>query len=341
MNSRIAPVSFFVLCSASFIGCEGPGSERLAPVTAPRAPAQREAPTVTAPSPAPSAPPAPAPSSCTLPGAPAAVVATETGVALAFATGPDAGLRVQRMRGEGCALSPEGDAVAAGELLDADDLGNLYVFPSRSDAPEVVDTMLPGEYPGSMVARVDAHGNVMKLLPAGRGIWGFGVSPRGDALWVSACGPTGIFSIEGDTVTPSLTPPNTLWEDGGVLTDAGTLFSAGYATLDESGSGDAARGFALVRTTGAGSTEIGSTLADFGAGEERATLSRCGAGVCGLFSDAVRIWDRDGAVVDTLHRATLGAADDEALVMASGNTSGVYVLLQSEASTRVVFVAWR
>ena len=41
-------------------------------------------------------------------------------------TGPD--LRVQRMSGRGCALAPEGRAVAATELLDADDLGRLYQF---------------------------------------------------------------------------------------------------------------------------------------------------------------------------------------------------------------------
>lgn len=278
---------------------------------------------------------------CVLPeaGTPVGLVASEAGLVVAWTsdTGPD--LRVQRMSGRGCALAPEGRAVAATELLDADDLGRLYVFPAEATEPGVLSTMLPQEYPGSMVARVDASGRVLKLLPAGRGIWGFGVSPGGDALWVTACGPTGIFAVSDEVGADVLPPPATSWQDGSVLTGPETLFSIGYQTCAWDAPLSEDCGLALVRTTPAGSTELGTTVADFGAGPERATLARCGDRVCGVYSAGLRIWDESGAVVDTLDRATLGLSADEHVVMASGNGAGVYVLAQGDRSSRVSFVA--
>lgn len=271
------------------------------------------------------------------PGTPVALVASEAGLAVAWSGASEGAVRVQRLRGAGCALEPAGDPVAAGALLDADDAGRVYVFPAASDEPGLVSTMLPGEYPGSMVARVDAAGRVVKLLPAGRGIWGFGIAPGGDALWVSACGPNGIFSVEGEAVVPSLLAPNTLWHEGSVLTDAGTLFSLGYQTCAWDAPLTERCGFELVRTTAEGSTALGSTIADFGAGGERATLSRCGSRVCGVYTEGVRIWTQDGGVVATLDRAALGAVEGEHVEAASGNSSGVYVLLQGERTARVVF----
>ena len=267
------------------------------------------------------------------------LVASEAGLAGAWAGAPGGDVRIQRLRGEGCALEPVGRPLAAAALLDADDLGRVYVFPAESTEPGVLSTMLPDEYRGSMVARVDAAGQVIKLLPAGRGIWGFGVSPRGDALWVSACGPTGIYSVAGETVDASLAPPATLWQEGSVLTGPETLFSVGYQTCAWDAPLSEGCGLALVRTTAAGSTEVGSAVADLGAGAERATLSRCGAGrVCGLLSEGIRIWDELGAVVATFDRAALALSPDEHPAAATGNASGVYVMAQSEASSRVVFV---
>lgn len=273
--------------------------------------------------------------------APAGVVAlaaSASGVAVAVAD-TDASVLVHRLRGEGCELVADGALVAAGELLDIDDRGVLYVFPAEAAAPDVVSTMLPGEYPGSMVARVGRDDGVSKLLPAGRGIWGFGVTPAGDGLWVSACGPSGIFSIDGLTVADAMPAPDTLWAQmPGVLADERTFWSVGVRTCDPGQVVTPACGYALVRTTPAGSEDLATTIVDFGAGFEQATLARCGAHVCGVVAGGVTVWDGAGRVVRELSLADALGSPGEAIVEASGAAGGVYVLLRGEAGGRVVFV---
>lgn len=273
--------------------------------------------------------------------APAGVVtlaAGAAGVAVAVADTDDSVL-VHRMRGEGCELVADGALVAAGELLDVDDLGNLYVFPAEAATPDVVSTMLPDEYPGSMVARVGRDDGVAKLLPAGRGIWSFGVTPAGDGLWVSACGPNGIFLIEGLAVAEAMPAPDTLWEQmPSVLTDQRTFWSVGVRTCDPGQGLTPACGYALVRTTPAGSEDLATTIVDFGAGFEQAKLARCGAHVCGVVAGGVTVWDGTGRVVRELSRTDALGSPGEVIVQASGAAGGVYVLLGGEAGGRVVFV---
>lgn len=268
------------------------------------------------------------------------LIASASGVAFAVATGDADGppLLVHRAFGQGCDLAADDRTpVAATELLDADDLGNLYVFPAGAGATGALSTMLPEESPTSMVARVDPDDRVTKLLPAGRGIWSFGVAPAGDALWVTACGPTGIFAMTA--MTPAMPSPETLWEQlPSVLTDDQTFWSVGVGTCDYPEPVHPDCGHALVRTTPAGSEEVAATIVDLGAGFEQAELTRCGPHVCGMVSRGVIVWNHDGAVLRTISRADALARQDEQIVQVSGNRSGVYVLLQSEGDARVVFV---
>ncbi len=261
---------------------------------------------------------------------------------LAFAVTADGAdgspLLVYRAHGEGCELAADERApVAVSELLDVDDLGNLYVFPAEPGSTGATSTMLPDETPGGMVASVDLDGRVTKLLSAGRGIWAFGVAPAGDALWVTACGPTGIFASAD--MTPTLPPPDTLWEQlPSVLTDEQTFWSVAAGTCDDAEPVHPGCGHALVRTTPAGSEALAPTIVDLGAGFEQAELARCGAHVCGVVSQGLLVWDHDGAVLRTISASDTLARPDERIAQVSGNHHGVYVLLQSEHATRVVFV---
>lgn len=267
-----------------------------------------------------------------------AVAASASGVVLAVPA--EDGLLLRRMFGRGCALIA-GDVapIAAGELLDLDDLGNLYVFPAEAVTAGAVSTMLPGEYPGSMVARVDREGRVSKLLSAGRGIWSFGVTPGGDALWVTACGPNGIFEIEGDVVTASMTPPETLWEQHpAALTDAETFWSMGYRTCEPGAALSPDCGYALVRSTPAGSVDVDTTIVDLGGGYEQAELVRCGPHVCGRVAAGVVVWNDAGERLRTLTRGELLASPGEQVVRVTGDARGIYALLRGESGGRVVFV---
>ena len=272
--------------------------------------------------------------------APAGVVSLVAGAAgVAFAVEDDGAVLVHRMRGEGCALVADGALVAAGELLDVDDAGNLYVFPAGATSPDVVSTMLPDEYPGSMVARVGLDDSVSKLLDAGRGIWEFGVTPAGDGLWASACGPSGIFSVKGDAVEAAMAAPDTLWgQMPSVLADLRTFWSVGVRTCDPGDALTPECGYALVRTTPAGSEDVATTVVDFGAGFEQAILSRCGAHVCGTVAGGVTVWDRAGRVVRTITLADALGVSGEGFVQATGAAGGVYVLLRGDGGGRVVFV---
>jgi hypothetical protein len=258
---------------------------------------------------------------------------------------------VQRMHGAGCDLTPWGAPVAAHALLDVDDAGNLYVFPAEAPTGAAhgagavagaIGTMLDGEYPESMVARVDAHAtstdDVYKLLDAGRGIWGFGVSPAGDALWSIACGPSGVFDVTSDGVTSSslAAPVNA----GGVLTGAGTFWSVAAPTCTSPVQGGCAA--ALVRSTLEGDVDVGTTTIDFGEGVEQGALARCGERVCAVFPNGVVVWDDAGAIVRQLTRDDL-TASNELIAAVTGNRHGLYVTLRGIrcGQARVVFVPLR
>ncbi|MFO0613292.1 MAG: hypothetical protein U0414_11915 [Polyangiaceae bacterium] len=265
--------------------------------------------------------------------------AVEGGVVIAEADG-DA-LRVRRLTGDGCALSDAGaPAIAAAALLDADDLGNVYVFPAEAKRASDVSTMLPDEYPGSMVARVDARSVVSKLLPAGRGIWSFGATPRGDGLWVSACGPNGVYDITPEGARrASWAMPDTLWEQSAsVLSDRETFWSVGVRTCAPGAPLTPACGFMLTRSSPTSSREIESTMVDLGEGFAQTSLARCGARVCGVAPTGIIVWDALGARVATVTLADLGAAGAERVQQVTGNEGGLYVILSTATATRVVFL---
>lgn len=268
-----------------------------------------------------------------------------SGVVFARPSASGEAVLIRRALGEGCALSDAGGpSIAAAELLDADDQGNVYAFPAEATAPDQISTMLPDEYAGSMVARIDAGGAVSKLLPAGRGIWGFGVTARGDALWVSACGPNGLFDVADGAAQPAAwAPGDTLWEQySSALTDRDTFWSVGVRTCAPgAGVGDQPTpdcGFALTRSTREGSVEVAATVVEFGDGFAATTLGRCGARVCGFAPAGVVVWDRDGAVLRKLDVEDLGADAAERVGGVTANRGGLYVMLAGGKSSRVVFV---
>jgi hypothetical protein len=271
------------------------------------------------------------------------IAASERGLAFAVQPAEGSELIVQRSHGAGCDLSTEGESkFAAGGLLDTDDLGNLYIWPAKSTHTGVRSTMLRDTFEslGSTLMKVDLSGHVSELVYAGRGIWDFGVSPGGDAIWVTACGPTGIFSVAPSGLTLSLPPPDSLWQQmPSVLTSASTFWSVGVRTCFPPADVTPSCGFALVRTTPDGSENVGTTLIDFGAGFEQATLVRCGSRVCGVFTSAVVIWDAEGRVVRTITSDDVSALDSEHIAQVTGNDRGVYLLLRSDTGSRVVFVA--
>jgi hypothetical protein len=273
------------------------------------------------------------------------LVATEHGVVFAVPTAEmnAPSFLLQRTLGKGCNLSADGQKpIAAAALLDADDKGNVYVFPAQSNDPGVVITMLPEFFEAwaSTAAKVDTANNISEVVYAGRGIWSFGVTQEGTSLWVTACGPTGIFSITESGLKASLTPPDSLWEQmPSVLTDDQTFWSVGVRTCGVGGTMTPDCGFALVRTTNDGSKDIGTTLIDVGNGFEQTTLARCGDFVCGVLDSAVVVWDAEGKVSHTIKLGDVGALPTERIVMASGNRDGVYLLLRGDVGTRVVFVS--
>ncbi len=273
------------------------------------------------------------------------LVASERGVVFATAM---AGMEnptflLQRTVGIGCDLSAVGQMpIAAASLLDVDDAGNVYVFPARTQDPALLSTMLPDFFEGraSTAAKVDLANNISEVVYAGRGIWNFGVSPKGTSLWVTACGPTGIFSVTESGLVETLTPSDSLWQQmPSVLADDRTFWSVGVGTCHGTQGITPDCGFALVRTTNNGSENVGTTLVDVGKAFEQTTLSRCGALVCGVLDSAVVLWDADGQVMRTITLGDVSALPTELIAMASGNQYGVYLLLRSDAGSRVVFVA--
>ncbi len=278
----------------------------------------------------------------TTPGEVVAIAASDAGVAIAVVEGTDGDepLVIHRAHGADCALAWDDAPLAAAALLDFDDDGDVYLFPAETRDADVLSTLLPEFFAGldSTIARVDTDDAIAEVVSAGRGIWSFGVSPSGDALWMTACGPTGIFTLDDDELTPTMPPPSTLWQQQpSVLTDDETFWSIGTGTCGTAPSSPAC-GFALVRTTATGSTEVGPTILDVGAGLEAARLARCGASVCGVLSRAIVRWDDDGHIERTISASDLGARTAERVLQVAGNHHGVYALLGDDAGTRVLFV---
>ncbi len=266
-----------------------------------------------------------------------------TAAGVVFVTDDD-GLVAQRFAGVGCALKPDGTPrVAIAELLGADDLGHLYAFPRETRDRDAVSTMLPGGRPDGYVAKVDRGGRVTKLLDAGRGIWSFGVSPSGGALYYVGCDPGGVRPVHGDAMArePSMGSPQSLWNQfDSVLTDDATFWSRGYRVCGRDGPWTTECGHPLTKTTAAGDTEVAQIDLDFGKGLETPRLASCGARVCGLYgaSNTVVVWNADGQVAHTIHPADHGDLATDVIFEISGNAHGVYLLLGGPRGTRVVFV---
>jgi len=270
---------------------------------------------------------------------------------LAYVTVPRAGgVVVHRLEGSGCALQETSDPVAARGLLDFDDGGSLYVLDGASTSRGALSSEVPGQTRGAN--RVDLAANVDPVIPEGRGIWGFSVDPSGEELWVSACGPTGFYSVANGASDASFALPDTLWaQRESVLTARDTFWSVGYRTCDPAEPLTEACGYALMRTTRGSVAQadmrgqvaqpettiaVGSTVINFGSGAEPLTLARCGEAPCGFSPNGVVVWNRAGNTVWKLDRAALGAHDDELIETASGSQTTVYVLLRSAHGTRVL-----
>ena len=344
MHGRFPTLLACVLASSSLFACGSPG-----PGDAFDAPAV-DSPPVTSEAARPASP-------CVVPTSPDFVSLMATSSGAVFVTMPTSQpepadpessvpeplVHIQRARGVGCELSPDGTApVSARRLRDVDDLGNLFVAPAEVSEPGFTSTALPDEAYGDTVAKVDTAGRVSAVLSAGRGIWDFGVSAAGGSLWVTACGPTGIFALGSDVpsqLTVALEPPDTLWEQmPSALTADHTFWSVGVRTTVSNEPLTPASGYALVRTTPEGSRDVGTTLVDFGKGFEQATLARCGSRVCGLFAGAVIVWGSEGEVLDTITASDLGALPSEHIAQVSGNQHGLYFTLSGAAGARVLFV---
>lgn len=261
------------------------------------------------------------------------VVASERGVA--FGTHQDTADHVLRAQGTGCELTSS-EPVIAGVLLDLDDRGAVYVLPREADAPGVIGTTQDDSPLSAM--KVDATGVVSRVIGTGRGLWSFGVSPGGDTMWASACGPTGIFETASAGKVARLPAPDTLWEQrASVLTDDGTFWSVGVHQCGEAPVTPACA-FGLVRTRGDGSRELGTTLLDFGAGYEEAELARCGHTVCGATPRGVVTWDEEGRLTKQWGLPELEAHEGERVTAVTGTDRGLYVTLEGPAGARLRFV---
>lgn len=183
-----------------------------------------------------------------------------------------------------------------------------------------------------------------KLVYAGRGIWDFAAAPDGDALWVTACGPTGIFDVTlpASVAESALEAPIMAMDTLPVLTSGDTFWSVSPWACDVTVTD--ACGYALVRTTPEGSADVATTVMDFGAGlgKERGALARCGRNVCGVFTSAVVRWNDDGEVIEVLDQGAIDVRSGERIAGATGNAHGLYVhLLKGQGGAegaRVVFI---
>lgn len=255
----------------------------------------------------------------------------------------------QRARGHGCDLALDQPVLAVEGVFDLDDRGAVYARPAAPSYPGPVSTERPGATSRGSAMRIDEAGAITELFAASRGLDDFGVAPGGDAMWVGpcpGCGTPGIYAaadapVGAETVPLVEAPPLEEGRLRGVLTDGDTFFSIGPSTCAPSEPVVPSCGRGLVRTTAAGSAEVGSTIRDLGHGFEQAQLRRCGAEVCGVFPSAVVVWT--GAGEERMHvtRDDLLAGSAEGIFDAAGSSEGVYVVLQSDTgSARIAFVAW-
>ncbi len=227
-------------------------------------------------------------------------------------------------------------------MRDVDDLGNLFVNPAEVSEPGFTSTVLPNKRFGDTVAKVDTAGRASEVLTAARGLWAFGVSPAGGSLWVTACGPTGIFALSSELpskFTVALESPDTLWEQmSSVLTDDHTFWSVGVRTTvsNEPSRRPPASRWSAPRPKAAARSAPRSSIS--ATASEQATLTRCGSHVCGLFTGAVVVWGSEGEVLDTITASDLGASSSESIGQVSGNQHGLYFTLRSVTGARVLFV---
>lgn len=276
------------------------------------------------------------------PGNVQSIAASKVGLAYAVSSPTPENLIVHRAVGTGCTLTTEGQpAIAAARLYDADDLGRVYVSPAESSDPAVLSSKLPDTFDtlDSTVMRVEPNGQLTRLAYSGRGIWSFGVSPDGQGVWMTACGPTGVFSVTDEGLVPSLDPPNTLWaQSPNVLTDATTFWSVGLHTCTPPSPLTPSCGAALVRATQDETLELNTTLRGTDTGYEEAQLAKCGSRVCGVFSKTIVLWDSDGHETQTITSTDLSMRATETLEQVSGTERGVYALVRGELVSRIVFV---
>lgn len=241
---------------------------------------------------------------------PNAIAASPQGVAFGFTN--RVGDVVQRFVGVGCDLQEDLSRGVAGTLIDVDDHEQLYVWPREASNEGVLPTKLDSDF-GDLIVRETRNGDLTTVASAGRGIWTFGISPAGNTLWVTACGPTGVFTV-GDLQTPLLEPGERFqWQvQPSVLTDDATFWWVNGAKN-------------LVRTGPGGDTELGSVIF----GNEEATLARCGSKVCGRLSTSIVVWNAAGQLERTIETGPHDAV--------TANSHGLYVLLTAGV---LRFIPW-
>jgi hypothetical protein len=277
-------------------------------------------------------------------GAPAgtvAMAASDFGVLFGVDTTDDSTLGLQVAPGAGCSLDTDsrswldaGRGFAEdveGAPFDLDDNGNVYVYPSNS-----VDV---GQWPDTVV-RVDTNGTVSEMLYAGRGIWNFGVSPAGDTFWYTPCAGFALYSPAGGKSWMQFEPEDTLKGERAttVLSGAETLWTISRSTCKSNLNPGC--GLELTRKTPEGTRLFDSTVLDFGKGRASAALSRCGTKVCGTTSSGLVVWNEEGEETARIPLSALSSDSNETIIQSAGNSQGVYVLLQGESTSRVVFVPY-
>ncbi len=269
------------------------------------------------------------------------IVATSRGVVVARpATLEEPSVVAHRYTGIGCALTPVGMPIAFSELVDADDLGNVYGYPRGTIEAGVLPTQeaLNGDFHESVV-RVEPSDDISTGVEAPRGIWGFGVSADASTFWARACGPEGVFVNDG-SLAQAFESPAQWGLEPNVLTDDGVLWSVGYSTCHtEPLSPDC--GSRLTRTSDIGDEVLSSLVIDLGYGYQVPTLARCGQKLCGFLGGGIVVWNESGELLRTLGLADIGAAEDEFAVQVTGNQHGLYVLLFGQGRQRVRFLPWK
>ncbi len=254
----------------------------------------------------------------TLPGMPVRIAVSPS----ALLVGLDDGALL-RGEGEGCGLRFQ-QLGNVGELLDVDAAGNAYVKASdafqRAHFPETF---------GDLVVRIEPDGTASSIVGAGRGIWGFGVSPSGRTMWVSACGPTGVLSTSDLSSVITASPP---WELGAAaLSDDQTYWSSRAESCVERGSVCILN---LVRATPKGERNVMTMPGEIGFSP---LITRCGDGPCVGHAQVVKQLDADGALIREFDRERLGLGDTDRLMSFGATSRGLYVLSEGPSGRRLRF----